>query len=153
MQRVFPLLVVIVLACALVSCGSQASSNPGANITGKWNAVFTVNGQSTPTYTFGMSFSKITTTITGSEVAYTGGSVVPTSCVNYGNWTATGNTNGGSVITLAITDPSTHSSFTVSASADATVSTINGTFSANYKPNGSTAACTDDAGSVVFTRQ
>jgi hypothetical protein len=153
MKRVFPILVVVLLTCALVSCGSQASSNPGADITGKWNAVFTVNGQSTPTYTVGISFSKISTTITGSEIAYTGGGVAPSSCVNYGNWTATGNTNGGSVITLAISDPSTQSTFTVSASADATVTTINGTFSANYKPNGSQPACTDDAGSIVFTRQ
>ena len=153
MKRVLPILTVALVTGMLLSCGSQASSSPGADISGNWNAVFTANGQSTPTYTFGMSFSKVTSTITGSEIPYTGGSVVPTSCVNYGKWTATGNTNGGSVITLAITDPSTMSSLTVSASADATVSTINGTFSANYKANGSSPACTDDAGSVVFTRQ
>jgi hypothetical protein len=153
MKRVFSVFLLVLLSIAVVSCGSQASSNPGVDITGKWNAVFTENGQTTPSYTVGMNFTKLTTTITGSEVPYTGGTTFNTGCVNYGGWTATGNTNGGSVITLVALDPSTQSRFTISGSADTTVTQINGTFSATFKPNGTQPACGDASGNVVFTRQ
>jgi hypothetical protein len=153
MKQVFSVFVLVLLFFALVSCGSQASSVPGADVTGKWNAVLTDNGQTSPSYTFGMAFTKNTTTINGTEITYTGGTQFNTGCVNYGNWTATGNTNGGSVITLVVTDPSTNSSFTISGSADSTVTQINGTYTAHFQPNGTQPACADTNGSVVFTRQ
>jgi hypothetical protein len=153
MKRVFSIFLLVVFSIALLSCGSTSSSNPGANVTGKWNAVLTESGQATPSYAFGMAFTKDTTIINGSEITYTGGTQYNTGCVNYGALTATGNTNGGSIITLVVTDPSTNSSFTISGSADSTVTQINGRFSATFGPNGSKAACPGTSGAILFTRQ
>lgn len=153
MKRYVSAVAVCVVASVIMSCGSQSTSNPGANVTGNWNALLTENGQATPSYSFGMAFSKDTTVITGSEIAYTGPLVYNTGCVNYTGLTASGNTNGGSVITLVVTDPSTNSRFTISGTADSTVTQINGTFSATFGPNGSKAACPQTSGTVVFTRQ
>jgi hypothetical protein len=153
MKRVFSILLLVVVGAALLSCGSQSTSPPGANVTGSWNAVITGNGLTTPSYTFGMSFTKDTTLINGTEIPYTGGTQYNPGCINYGSLTATGNTNGGSLITLIVTDPTTNSSFTISASADATVSQLNGTFNATFGANGSKAACPQTSGTVQFTRQ
>lgn len=140
-------------ALVLGSCGGQSHSAPGADVTGKWNAVFTENGAAQPSYTVGMSFTKNTSVITGSEVAYTGSTEYNTGCVVYGGWTASGNTNGGSVITLSLHDPNTNSEFTISGQADAGVTQINGTFQAKFGPVGTQAACAGTAGTVLFTRQ
>lgn len=153
MKRVFSTSLLVILSFALLSCGSTSKSNPGANVAGKWNAVLTETGQTTPSYAFGINFTKDTTIINGTEIPYTGGTQYNTACVNYGGWTATGNTNGASVITLVITDPSTHSNFTVSGSADATVTEINGTFTATFGANGNNPACSGTSGSILFTRQ
>ena len=153
MRRLCSVLLLLACGAALMSCGGQAKSNPGVDVTGKWNATFTENGNAAPSYTVGLSFTKDTTVISGTEVSFTGGTQYNTGCVNYGGWTATGNTNGGSVITLSIHDPSTNSEFTVSGQANAAVSEIDGTFQANFGANGSNAACPSTTGAVVFTRQ
>jgi hypothetical protein len=153
MRRVGSVLLLVACMGTLISCGGQATSVPGVDVTGKWNATFTETGNNTPSYTVGLAFTKDTTVISGTEVTFTGGTQYNTGCVNYGGWTATGNTNGASVVTLSIHDPSTNSSFTVSAQANASVSQINGTFEATFGANGSNAACPATSGSVLFTRQ
>jgi hypothetical protein len=149
------ILTLCVLVCALflTSCGSEQRSNPGADVSGNWNVVLTETGQSTPSYTFGLAFTKNAATISGSEIAYTGGPSVNTGCINYGQLTASGNTNGGSVITLMVTDPSTHSSFTITGTADSGITQINGSFQTSFGANGSHPACTNTTGTVQFTRQ
>ena len=153
MKRTFAILLLCPFVLLLVACGGQSSSVPGADVTGKWNAVLTEQGQTTPSYAFGMQFAKNTTNIFGSEIAYTGGTQYNTGCIDYGQLTATGDTNGGSLITLVVTDPSTNSSFTISGTADSAVTQINGTFNATFGPNGGQAACPSTSGSVLFTRQ
>jgi hypothetical protein len=153
MKRLGSVLLLVFCVSVLISCGGQASSNPGVNVTGNWNATFTESGNTTPSYAVGLSFTKNTTVISGTEVAYTGGTQYNTGCVNYGGWTATGNTNGGSVVTLSIHDPSTNSQFTVSGQANSAVSEIDGTFQASFGANGSNAACPSTTGTVVFTKQ
>lgn len=153
MKRVFSALLLGIVCLALASCGGQAHSNPGVNITGNWNVVFTQNGDSAPSYTFGMNFSRNVTVIVGSEVPYTGGTVYNNGCINYGKLNATGNTNGGSVITMTITDSSTNSQLTISGTANANVTQINGTFNATFGANGSSPACAAQTGTVEFTRQ
>ena len=145
--------VFVVCSFVLVSCGSTAKSNPGADVTGNWNVDLTESGQAVPSYSFGLRFSKNTTNITGTEIAYTGGTQHNTGCVNYGGLTATGSTNGGSVITLLVTDPSTHSSFTISGTADAAVQQVNGTFDGNFGANGSNPACPSTNGTAALKRQ
>jgi hypothetical protein len=134
-------------------CGSEPRSNPGANVTGKWNAVMSVNGQNTPLYTFGLDFTMHAATISGSEISYTGGATYNNGCINYGQITASGNTDGASLITLKVTDPSTNSSFTVTGSADPTATQINGTFQTVYGPNGSQPACANTEGTILLNRQ
>jgi hypothetical protein len=155
MKRFLLLLAVISLSAAMVGCGSQATSNPGVDVTGNWNVIVTQNGQSTPSFTFGLAFTKNTTNIYGSEIAYTGGTPYNIGCINTGTGkiTATGNTNGGSVITLVISDPTTSSSFTFSGQADASVTEINGSYNATFGANGSNAACPAESGTIVFTKQ
>ncbi len=153
MKSFFTIFSVALLLLAWTSCGSQSQSPPGANVTGNWNAVLVESGQTTPSYAFGMQFTKNTSNIYGSEIAYTGGTQYNVGCINYGGLTATGNTNGGSLITLVVTDPSTHSSFTISGTADSAVTQINGTFNATFGANGSNPACPSTGGSVLFTRQ
>ena len=153
MSRILTICVFVCGFLLVTSCGSQSRSNPGVDITGNWNAVLTASGQSTPSYTFGMAFTKNAATIAGSEIAYTGGATYNTGCINYGRLTASGNTNGGSVITVMVTDPSTNSSFTVSGTADSGVTEINGDFQTSYGANGSQPACTNITGTIQFTRQ
>ena len=153
MKRVLTLLLVMVAGIALTGCGGQSKSSPGADVTGKWNAVFTENGAAQPSYTVGLSFTKNTSVISGTEVSYTGPTQYNTGCVVYGGWTATGNTNGASVITLSVHDPNTNSEFTISGQANAGVTEIDGTFQANFGPNGGSPACAGTTGTVVFTRQ
>jgi hypothetical protein len=154
MTRLWSVLLLVFCISALISCGDPARSSPGVDVSGKWNATFTENGNAIPSYAVGLSFTKDTTVISGTEVPYTGGTQYNTGCVNYGGWTATGNTaNGGSTITLSVHDPSTTSGFTISGQANGTVSEIDGTFQATFGANGSNPACPSTTGTVVFTRQ
>jgi hypothetical protein len=153
MSRILTQCVLVCVILLTASCGSEQRSIPGADITGKWNVVLITTGQTAPSNTFGMSFTKNAATISGSEIAYTGGTTYNTGCINYGRLTASGNTNGGSVITLMVTDPSTNSSFTISGTADSGVTQINGSFQTSYGPNGSQPACTNTTGTIQFTRQ
>ena len=153
MKRFFAVGWLVFFLITLLGCGSQSRSPVGADVTGKWNALLTESGQMSPSYAFGMDFTKNTSNIFGSEIAYTGGTQYNTGCINYGGLTATGNTNGSSVITLVVNDPSTNSSFTISGTADSAVTQINGTFNATFGPNGNNPTCPSTSGSVLFTRQ
>lgn len=153
MSRFLTFCVVVCAFLVMAGCGSEQRSAPGADITGNWNAVLTATGQSTPSYTFGMKFSKNAATIAGSEIAYTGGPTYNTGCINYGHLTATGNTNGGMVITLVVTDSSTNSNFTITGTAVSSVTEIDGNFQTSFGANGSQPACTNTTGTIQFTRQ
>ncbi len=153
MKHLFALILFVFLMGTLLSCGSQQASNPGVDVTGNWNAAFLESGQTTPSYGFGMAFTKNTTNIYGTEIPDTSGAQYNAGCINYGKLTAQGNTNGGSVITLVVNDPTTNSSFTISGSANSGVTQINGTFNATFGANGSSPACPSTTGTVLFTRQ
>ena len=153
MKRLFLLVLLCVFSLALLSCGSQSKSNPGADVSGNWNVLLTEAGQTAPSYAFGLNFTKNTTTINGTEIAYTGATQFNTGCINYGGLTATGNTNGGSDITLHVNDPSTSSSFTLTGTANSSVTEIDMTFTATFGANGGNPACPAASGTAVLTRQ
>jgi predicted small secreted protein len=153
MKRISLAFFFVVCSLFLTSCGSTAKSIPGADVTGNWNVDLTETGQTVPSYSFGLRFTKNTTNISGNEIAYTGGTQHNVGCVNFGGLTATGGTNGASVITLVVTDPSTHSTLTVSGTADAAVQQINGTFDGSFGANGSNPPCPSTNGTVLMNRQ
>jgi len=153
MKRFAAVVLLCIFSLALISCGSQSTSNPGADVSGNWNVLLTETGQTAPSYAFGLNLTKNTTTITGSEITYTGGTQFNTGCVNYGHLTVTGNSTGGSAITLVVADSSTNSTFTISGDAVSGVTQINGNFAATFGPNGSNPACPNTNGSAVLTRQ
>lgn len=144
----------LALVCLFgASCGSTSRSNPGVDITGNWNVDLTEVGQSSPSYSFGLKFTKNAATISGTNIPYTAGPAHNTGCVNFSGMIATGSTNGGSVVTLVVTDPSTNSSFTLSGTADSSATQINGTFQATFGPNGSSPACPATNGTLLMNRQ
>ncbi len=153
MKRIFLALVIVVCTLAMGSCGSEARSNPGVDVTGNWNVDLTEIGLAAPSFSFGLKFSKVGRTITGTEIAYSGGSAHTNGCINLGGLTATGSTNGGNVVTLVVKDPSTNSTFTVSGTADSSVSQITGDFTVKFGANGSTPACADANGTTLMNRQ
>ncbi len=153
MKGIFSAFVVFLCIAWLSSCGSQSKSNPGVDISGNWNVDLTESGQSTPSYSFGLKFTKNAATITGSEIAYTGGTPPSTTCINYGGLTASGSTNGSNVVTLVVKDPSTNSTFTISGTADAPVAQINGSYTGTFGANGSNPPCSSSEGTVLMNRQ
>ncbi|WP_041855548.1 hypothetical protein [Candidatus Korobacter versatilis] len=153
MKRLFLLVAIAVCTLGLGSCGSQAKSNPGVDVTGNWNVDLTQNGLASPSYSFGLKLTKNGATISGTEIAYTGGSAFTNGCINLGGLTATGNTNGGNVVTLIVKDASTNSSFTISGTADSAVAQINGNFTSSFGANGSNPPCADEDGTVLMNRQ
>ena len=153
MKRLWLAFAVVLCTLGWSSCGSEAKSNPGVDATGNWNVDLTVNGMATPSYSFGLKLSKNGATISGTEIAYSGGTGHTDGCINLGSLTATGSTNGGNLVTLAVKDSTTNSSFTISGTADSAVSQINGNFTAAFGANGSHPACTDSNGTVLMNRQ
>ncbi|HEY3928361.1 MAG TPA: hypothetical protein VGL89_08305 [Candidatus Koribacter sp.] len=153
MKRIWWIFAVAVLSLGLAGCGSQATSNPGVDISGNWNAFVTQAGQSSPSYAFGMKFTKDTSVVTGSEIAFTGGSQPNTGCINYGSLTASGNVSGGSNVTITLTDSTTNSSFTINMTPNSGVTQMQGDFNAVFGANGSNAACAGESGTVLFTKQ
>ncbi len=153
MKRVITLSWLGILCVALAGCGGQATSNPGVDISGNWNAYITQAGQTTPSYAFGMKFSKDQAVITGSEITFTGSSQPNTGCINYGSLTASGNVSNESQVTITVTDPTTNSSFTIDMTPNASVTEMDGNFNAIFGANGSSPACAAESGSVTFTKQ
>lgn len=153
MKRVFALLWLALFFLSLAGCGGQSTSNPGVDISGNWNAYITQAGQNSPSYAFGMQFSKDQAVVTGTEIAFTGSPQPNTGCINYGKLTASGNVSNESTVTVTVTDPTTSSSFTISMSPNSQLTQMNGNFNAVFGANGSNPACAAESGSVFFQKQ
>ena len=153
MKRSWSVIAVAALFLGLAGCGSQASSNPGVDISGNWNGYLTQAGDSSPSYAFGMQFTKNTSVVSGTEIAFTGGSQPNTGCINYGKLTATGNVSSQTNVTITVTDPTTNSSFTINMSPNAGVTQMQGDFNSVFGANGGNPACAAETGTVLFTKQ
>lgn len=153
MKELFTALLFAGLALAVTGCGSQARSNPGVDVSGNWNIQLTEQGQSSPTFAFGMALTMNTSNIYGTLISYTGGTQPTTMCINYANLALTGTTNNGSQLTMSIVDTSTNSNFTVNAKPNSAVTEMVGSYNAVFGANGSNPACAAQSGTVLFAKQ